>query len=115
MFTVKLLANSVIASDKPFFSIVIHFIIAYHIYLVNVLTKYCNNNLLILHVKQLNKIMKLYYFYTLKALWDGLGKIKMYYEMSSVKKQLSRKKVYCYIVLNMFEHVFTFRIPLEVL
>ena len=32
--------------------------------------------------------MKLYYFYTLKALWDGQGKIKMYYGMSSVKKQL---------------------------
>ena len=29
------------------------------------------DNLLILDVKQLNKIMKLYYFYTLKALWDG--------------------------------------------
>ena len=28
----------------------------------------CNNNLLILDVKQLNKIMKLYYFYSLKAL-----------------------------------------------
>ena len=33
--------------------------------------------------------MKLYY---LKALWDGQGKIKMYYEMSRVKKQLSGKK-----------------------
>ena len=29
-------------------------------------------------VKQLNKIMKLY---TLKALWDGQGKIQMYYGM----------------------------------
>ena len=36
--------------------------------------------------------MKLYYFYTLKALWGGQGKIKMYYEMSSVKKQLSGKR-----------------------
>ena len=33
--------------------------------------------------------MKLYYFHTLKALWDGQGKIKMYYGMSRVKKQLS--------------------------
>ena len=45
----------------------------------------------ILDVKQLNKIMKLYYFYTLKALWNVQGKIKMYYGMSSVKKQLARK------------------------
>ena len=67
------------------------FIIAYHISLVDVQTNYCNNNLLILDVKQLNKIMKLYYFYTLKALWDGQGKIKMYYGMSRVKKQLSEK------------------------
>ena len=36
--------------------------------------------------------MKLNYFYTLKALWDGQGKIKMYYEMSRVKKQLSGKR-----------------------
>ena len=35
--------------------------------------------------------MKLYYFYTLKALRDCLGKISMYYGMSRVKKQLSRK------------------------
>ena len=75
-----------------FFSIVTHFIIAYHISLVNVLTNYCDNNLLILDVKQLNKIMKLYYFYTLKALWDDEGKIKMYHEMSRVKKQLSGKR-----------------------
>ena len=46
---------------------------------------------MILDVKQLNKIMKIYYFYTLKALWDGQGKIKMYYGMPSVKKQLSGK------------------------
>ena len=59
---------------------------------MNVQTNYCNNNLLTLDVKQLNKIMKLYYFYTLKALWDGQGKIKMYYGISSVKKQLSRKR-----------------------
>ena len=75
-------------NEKIFFSIVTHFIIAYHISLVKVQTNYCNNNLLILDVKQLNKIMKLYYFYTLKALWDGQGKIKMYYGMPRVKKQL---------------------------
>ena len=53
---------------------------------------YCNNNLLILDVKQLNKIIKLYYFHTLKELWDVQGRIKMYYEMSRVKKQLSGKR-----------------------
>ena len=36
--------------------------------------------------------MKVYYFYTLKALWDGQGKIKMYYGMPRVKKQLSGKR-----------------------
>ena len=51
-----------------------------------------NNNLLILDVKQLNKIIKLSCFYTLKALWDGQGKIKMHYGMSKVKKQLSGKR-----------------------
>ena len=40
---------------------------------------YCNNNPLILDVKQVNKIMKLYYFHTIKILWDGQGKIKMCY------------------------------------
>ena len=60
--------------------------------LVNVQTDYCNSNLLILDIKQLNKIMKLYYFYTLKTLWDGQGKIKMYYGMSMVRKQLSGKR-----------------------
>ena len=67
-------------------------IIAYHIFLVNVQANYYNNNLLILDVKQLNKIMKLYYFCALKALWDNQGKIKMYYGMSRVKKQLSGKR-----------------------
>ena len=52
---------------------------------------YCNNNLLILDVKQLSKIMKLYCYYTLKELWDGQGKIKMYYGMCRVKKRLSGK------------------------
>ena len=68
-----------------------HFIIAYHISLVKVQINYCNNNLLILDLKQLNKIIKLYYFHTLKALWDDQGKIEMYYGMSRVKKQLLRK------------------------
>ena len=68
------------------------FIITYRFSIVNVQTNYCNINLLILDVKQLNKIMKLYYLYTLKALWDGQGKIKMYYGMPRVKKQLSGKR-----------------------
>ena len=68
------------------------FITAYHISLVKVQANYCNNNLLILDVKQLNRIMKLYYFRTLKALWDGQGKIKMYSGMSRIKKQLSGKR-----------------------
>ena len=34
-------------------------------------------------------MMNLYYFYTLKALWDGKGKIKMYYGMPRVNMQLS--------------------------
>ena len=42
--------------------------------------------------------MKLYYFNTLKALWDGQGKIKMYYWMSRFKKQLSGKR---HIVINL--------------
>ena len=81
-----------IFSNRRFFLIVTHFIIDYHVSLVNVQTNYCSNNLLILDVKQLNKIMKLYYFYTLKTLWDGHSKIKMYYGMSRVKKQLSGKR-----------------------
>ena len=43
-------------------------------------------------VKQLNKIMKFYHFYTLKALWNGQGKIKMYYGISRVKKRPSGKR-----------------------
>ena len=66
--------------------------IAYHISLVKVQTNYCNNNLLILDVNQSNKIMKLYYFHTSKALWDGQGKTNMYYGMSRVKWQLSGKR-----------------------
>ena len=68
-----------------------HFIIAHHISLVKVQSSYRNNNLLILDAIQLNKILKLYYFHTLKALWDGQGKIKMCYGMSRFKKQLSGK------------------------
>ena len=56
---------------------------------MSVQTNYCNDNLLILDVKQLNKIMELCY---LKALWDGQGKFKMYHGMSRVEKQLSRKR-----------------------
>ena len=59
---------------------------------MKVQTNYCNNNPLIVDVKQLNKIMKLYYFHALKALWDGQGKIENYYGMSRVKKQLSGKR-----------------------
>ena len=68
------------------------FIIAYHVSLVNVQTNYFHNNLLILDVKQLNKTMRFYYFYNLKALCNGQGKIKMYYGMFRVKKQLSGKR-----------------------
>ena len=42
----------------------------------------------------LNKIIKVYYFHTLKALWDGQGKIKMYYGMFRIKKTAIGKKVY---------------------
>ena len=55
-------------------------------------SNYCNNNLLLVDVRQLNKIMKLYYFYTLKAPWDDQGKMKIHYGMSRVKKQLSGKR-----------------------
>ena len=83
-----------------------HFILAYHISLVNVQTNYCNINLLILDVKQLNKIMKLYYFYTLKALWDGQDKTKMYYGMSKVKKQLSGKRsIFDWIANNLINYL----------
>ena len=47
--------------------------------------------------------MKLYYFYTLKALWNGQGKIKMYYGMSKVKKQLSGKRS-----INGIDHIYLF-------
>ena len=54
--------------------------------MTNYIPHFSNNNLLILDVKQLNKIMEFYY---LKALWDVQGKIKMHYGKSTVKKQLS--------------------------
>ena len=80
-----------------------HFIIAYHISLVKVQTNYCNNNPLTLDVKHLNKIIKFYYFRTLNALWNGQGKIKMYYGMSRVKKQLSGKRsIAVYFTPNVF-------------
>ena len=61
-------------------------------FLLKVQADYCNSNLFLLDVKLLNKIMKLYYFHTLKSLWDGQGKTKMYYGMSRIEKQLSGKK-----------------------
>ena len=36
--------------------------------------------------------MKIYLFYTLKALWDNQGKIKIYYGMVNVKKAAIGKK-----------------------
>ena len=90
-----LLFTSLICLQKTFFSIVTHFIIAYHISLVKAQSNYCNNNLLTVDVEQLNKIMKFYYSHTLKALWDGQGKIKMHCGMSRVKKQLSGKGLFC--------------------
>ena len=62
---------------------------------MDVQTNYCHNNLLILDVKQLNKIMKLNGSYTLKALWDRLGKIKMYYAMSGLKSSYLEKGLFC--------------------
>ena len=59
---------------------------------MNVQTNYCSNNLLIIDVKQLSKIMQIYYFQALKALWNSQDKIKMHYGMSRVKKQLSGKR-----------------------
>ena len=51
-------------------------------------------------MKQLNKIMKL-----LKALRDGQGKIKMYYGMFRIKKQLLEKGLFEIEFLN-FEFKF---------
>ena len=49
------------------------FIIKYHLSSVDVQTNYCNNNLLTLDAKQLNKIMKLNYFLCFKSTvgWPG--------------------------------------------
>ena len=69
-----------------------HFTVAYYISLVKVQANDCNNNPLTLDVKQLNKTIKLYCFHTLKALWDGQGKINMYYGISKIKRQLSGKR-----------------------
>ena len=52
--------------------------------------------------------MKIYYFHTLKALWDGQGKIKMCYGMSRVKRQLLGKR--CIIILIGGGEVGTLRI-----
>ena len=84
-----LFSKSISAIDL--FSIVTYSIIAHHISLVKVQTNYYNNNILILDVKKLNKMMKLYHFHNLKALWDGQGKTKMYFGMYRVKKKLSGK------------------------
>ena len=67
---------------------------------MNVQTNYCNNNLLILDVKQLKKIMKLDYFYTLKVLWDGQGKIMMYYGMSRRKSNYQEKGLLQFMCQN---------------
>ena len=57
---------------------------------MKVQANYFNNNLLIFDVKQLKN-----HTLPLKAPWDGQCKIKMYYGMSRVKNQLSRKRSYC--------------------
>ena len=36
--------------------------------------------------------MKIYFFYTLKVLWDNQGKIKIYYGVLNVKKAVIGKK-----------------------
>ena len=46
--------------------------------------------------------MKLYFFYTLKALSDGQGKMKMYYGMFRVKKQLSGKRSILHLLVSLF-------------
>ena len=101
-----LLGSGVVKMEQNCFSIVTHFIIAYHISLVKDQTNYCNNNLSILDVKQLNKIIKLYHFHTLKALWDGQGKSKMYYGMSSFKNLLSGKRSIVKLLPNNKQNVF---------
>ena len=70
---------------------VIHFIIPHHISLVKVQTNYCNNNLLNLDVKQLNKIIKLCYFHILKALWDGRVKLRRIVGCQGLKSSYREK------------------------
>ena len=61
------------------------FIIAYHISLVDI-----SSGRFSLDVKQLKKSWNFIIFI---ALWDAQGKIKMYYGMSKVKKQISGKSL----------------------
>ena len=68
-----------------------HFIIKYHLQWTFKLTTviiiywlWMQNNW--------TKSWNLITFYALKALWDGQGKMKIYYGMSRVKKQLSGKR-----------------------
>ena len=71
-----------------------HFITTYHISLVKVQTNYCNNNLLILDVKQLNKI-NIFFIIKKKAL---LARVKLRCIMGCrVKKQLSGKRYIAYL------------------
>ena len=75
--------------------------------LVKAQTKYCNNDLLILNLKQSNKIYSL--LSCLKALLDSQDKIKMYYGMSRVKNQPSGKRSiwrYCFLInTNLGQHM----------
>ena len=38
--------------------------------------------------------MKLYYFHTLKELWDGQGKIKMHYGMPGLKSSYQKRSIH---------------------
>ena len=58
---------------------------------MNVQTNYCNNNLLILDVKQLKKIIKLNYFYILKALWKARVKLRCIMGCSGLKNSYQEK------------------------
>ena len=60
-------------SGQPAMVTLTHFITTYHISLVKVQTNYCNNNLLILGVKQLNKI-NIFFIIKKKAL---LARVKL--------------------------------------
>ena len=50
--------------------------------------------------------MKHYYFDTLKALWDGQNKIKMFYGMSRVKQQLPGKRSITYSPFLLFAEIY---------